>query len=497
MRKLYVLIPIVFILISCNAIDITTEQTTNLTTSVLTTTSSSSGTYLQNQSYASDIVIKQTIMSKEFRLPQQFFYASFSSVKYFPITKSLTVTVVIGDADYHGAEYYLVGRYKGSPSEERKHFVFGESSGQLTYTFDNVDLSNTYEVLVTKVDSDDLNSSSTLFSVCTLELNDPHASERYEVTKESSTNNAPEFLEADEMPFVDVSIVYADEHQAINQLIIALYSNYDKTLISDMTIDIDSSYYDNGFITLDHILFSELSPAQEYIVQIYGSGNDGVDSFTQLTLDSLLVVAPAFENCDIEDSFYNLFAVITKSEVIGDEVVFYYKAINNESYTYSDTHEPVTIMVSAMAGSINETYEHEYNVTFELDPLIGSFSIPYEYASKGANIRIYDFRNTLEFCNYVVNPGYVSFNAFVSIYHDLRLELLDNNIENVVSLNVKLFNSSSQLISEHSNLEASEQFFTWELPSSVTSFEGWYIVIDYESDSIIGILSHQKIIQLH
>ncbi len=499
MKKIFIFVILLFSLVSCGEITTTTTSTTTNFDSTTSTSTGSDFSYIDNSGYAKDIVIKEYMMPSELQQVQKYFLAFFSYVDYTPLTKSLTVTVNVSDADYHGAKYYLVGRYQGDASEERKHFVFGSSSGSLKYTFDNVNLSRTYEVLVAKTDTDDLNPSMTIFSVCTLEISDPFYDNRSAVSLLTSNDNSPEYLAYDETPYIDLHIEYSDEDQSITQLALGLYSSYDKTLIEERYVEINSSNWAQGIITLDSILYEDLSPFQEYLVQVYATGNDGVDSFELAILGTYSIAAPTYENSYIEDSFYNLYATITHSEIVGDNAVFYYTALNTGSYVYSDTLEPVTIMVYASAGNINYvSYESEYNEVFALDLESGSFTIPLEYAKNGAYIRLYDQRNKYEFCLYVVNPGIVCFNSFISIYQDLRFEIPDDsNMNLVTNVDVRIYNASHQLVNEYLDLDLSQSSFAWSLPTGVGSYIGWEVVVEYETDTLIGLITHQQTILLN
>jgi hypothetical protein len=156
-------------------------------------------------------------------------------------------------------------------------------------------------------------------------------------------------------------------------------------------------------------------------------------------------------------------------------------------------------MVYASAGNINYvSYESEYNEVFALDLESGSFTIPLEYAKNGAYIRLYDQRNKYEFCLYVVNPGIVCFNSFISIYQDLRFEIPDDsNMDLVTNVDVRIYNASHQLVNEYLDLDLSQSSFAWSLPTGVGSYIGWEVVVEYETDTLIGLITHQQTILLN
>ena len=483
MKFRYFIFLVVIFLSSCTSNDEMLNETPSQTIETPVDNTSPSISYLENVGYASGILITQYDMPSNQKLLQRDFDGSYSDVNYNPITQTLSLKASITDKYFRNATYYLVGRYVGSKSEERKSFTLYTSIASFSYTFYGVDLSREYEILLAKVDADNLNPTIVLDSVCTLTLYDEQHNQRYYPTQNDVIDHNSLFINNDEIPFIDVSLLYNDTQSSITSFEIVLYNDYDKKAIESKHIDIDVSNYDGSIISLNHLTFNNLSPNTDYLLQLRITGNDGIDDFNMVTFETFKITTPSYENSYMEDSFHGLFAVITGFEVNGDDVTFSYVSLNNGDYVYTDTSEPIQMNVYV-------SYSNDTNETFLLDMESNSFVLPYDMVKTGVSIYIFDARRDYTFSHMSIQTCK---NAFGVYFHETsRLFYELYNYSSVLPNYVKLeiFDSNGVLIETFTDLPCVPGSIFLDLTASYASNEDYTIIITYEVNTLIGPLVH-------
>ncbi|GEM_PF-2925489 len=463
---------------------LTTASTSEAVTSTTTTSTPFSG-YI---GYATNLQIEQTIMPLAQRLPEQFFYARYTEVKFNPVTKDLCFHVLIGDTEYIGANYYLVGRVVGSTlNEDRTVFRIASSTADKSFCLNNIDLSEDYEVLIAKSDQDDLNSSSTIFSVSTLTLYDPAHESRGRVVLDEIVDNSPNYLLTSELPYIDLSIQYEDVHRCIEHIEIVLFADFNKEAVRSIKLDIDESYYTGDILNLTQVLFEELSPNMDYLIQLFISGNDGVDDFTDVTLDTFAITSSTYENVEIEDSYNNLYAAITGTEVVGDQVVFSYNAVNDGSYIYKDTQVQISMLVSIYNGSEITLYN-----SYSLDMESHSFSVPIDELMNGAIIQITDLRHQYVFSNLVISPNTIPFIIYYTSSNGLiHLEIGDYSFTPPSELKLDIVDSNGNIIETFNHISSITGPYDFSPTANVSAYSSYHAVISYQVDTLIGVFDRE------
>lgn len=498
MKKLFILIFIIFLLGACTPIDDsietieepieTIEESIETIEPPIETTETNNNNLISHQGYASNITITESIMPLNQRLPQKYFTGSYSNIKFTPLTKELCLTANVNDKDYRNATYYLVGRLVGTSyyGEMRIQFLISSGYGSKSVCFENVDLIQPYEILLTKVDLDDLNPSSTLYSVNTLTLHDQNAGLRSRVTSKTISGFAPSIYKKGESPYIEFSTTFLDPNRSIDKAHVVLFNPFNSVTIDSQIIAITEEHYDGDTLKIENIRFNNLAPQLAYSIQIFVDGNDGIDDFEKITLESYSYETGTYENVEIDDVYHELFAVFTGIEVIEDEVFLYYDFFNDGSMFYSDTKETITFKVTTFTGH----YLNRVQQSFPLDITQNHMVFSKDFLRNGLIIYIRDERNKLMFCKSGISAHFISLSAFDNTMHEIRIISKGFDIDPPLSMKVEIVDSNNQVVETIENVSTQFGEFNYPYLGTYEKNMGYIIRITYEVETIIGILTH-------
>src|SRR5690606_19308740 len=118
--------------------------------------------------------------------------------------------------------------------------------------------------------------------------------------------------------------------------------------------------------------FDNVAPGLEYIIQMFVDGNDGVDDFEKVTIESYRYETGAYEGVEMNDVFHGLYAVITRLEVVEDEVILYYDFKNDGTMTYSDTKLPISFKVTTYTGIYPDRIEQSFPLDVDKNQMVFS-----------------------------------------------------------------------------------------------------------------------------
>ena len=505
MRKLSILLLLIFLLASCipssnteETIEVpieTVEEPIETIEEPVETQETPVDTPSNYVGYATNLIITETVMPMNQRLPQKFFPSSYTKINFVPLTKELCVTVSINDKDYRNATYYLVGRKVGTNyyGEMRVQFLIPSGVGSKSYCFSNVDLLEPYEVLLTKHDLDDLNPSSTMYSVNTLTLQDKKAEQRSSVSLHSVSGLSPSIYEMGESPYIHFTSTYLDPNKIIDTAHIVLFNSFDKTIIDSQVITITEAHYEGEMLKIENIRFDNVVPGLEYIIQVFVDGNDGVDDFEKVTLESYRYETGTYENVEMSDVFHGLFAVITGFEVVDDEVILYYDFKNDGTMTYTDTKQPISFKVNTYTGMYPDQIEQSFPLDLDKNQMVFSK----ELFLQGFSLTIRDERNQLNFCNFLISPNLLSLIAYENQMHEIRIINIEHGNPQALSMKVEILNSALQIVETLENVTTQFGEFNYPYVKTYPRNMGFKIRITYEVETKIGILTHTQTFPLY
>ncbi len=493
MKKLWLFIFFALWLVGCVE---TQSDTDVIETEIPSNIEEESLPYTQPENYlgyASYIEIDESIPPHDQRQPQKHFNGAYSDITYSALTRELCVTANIIDPQYQRATYYLVGRKQGQSiyGETRMEFLVPSGKGSKKACFTIGNLNDPYEILLTKVDLDDTTPSVTIYSVNTLTVRDLRAAERKFVKKQSVIDLAPSFFLSDEEPYIEFSVSYSDSQRALNKLYIVLMNSTNEDIIEEQIIDINEGNYDGNLLKIEGILFnSSIAPNFTYHIKVYADGHDGVDAFEKLSIGHYSYTTKTYERASLSTSFHGLYAVFTKVDVLGEDVYFYYRYVNNGKSIYTNTKQKpiltVTIIDSKQADLILQTFELNIDNDY--------FVLPKSLVQEGIYLLIRDSRNLYTFDELLI------YDRKVQIYYypsnepsddkTISFYLMNRYQYNLLSLKIEILNQNQEVIETIEDVDASSGLFDYTYTGNY-NLEGQYkIRFTYEVDSIIGPMTY-------
>lgn len=489
MKKIGILILFIFFLVGCTQIDAPTptEEIPIETQEppIETPIDDEPSNYI---GYASHISMTETVMPVNQRLPQKYFIGTYTKVKYTALTKELCVTAQVDDKDYRNATYYMVGRKVGNDyyGEYRVQFLIPSGVGSKTVCFKNVDLAKAYEVLLTKVDLDDLNPSNTIYSVNTLTLRDLKADERNRITQDSVIDLAPSIFEKGSAPYVLFSSTFIDPNRSIDKVHVVLFNPLNNKSLDSFVIDITDDLYEGDILKLENLRFNDVAPKLKYSIQIFADGNDGVDSFEKITIGNYTYETGTYEISTVNEAYHGLFAVVTGFEVIDDQVHIYYDFENDGNTTYTDTKQKISIIVTTFTGRYPDPVEK----TIPLDVNRNSLILPKALLNDGLYLSIRDSRFQISFCDFFISPNYVRMSINENQNHGIRIYIIDDGNEPPLSIKVEIVDINNQVVETIDDV--SPAFGEYHHPYSGTygRYQGYKVKVTYDVQTDIGILTH-------
>lgn len=444
--------------------------------------------------YANHISITETVMPENQRLPQKYFSGTYSNIKYTALTKELCVTANVNDIDYKNAKYYLVGRKEGTSylGEIRIQFLAPEGFGSKTACFDHVDLSEAYEVLLTKYDSDDLNPSNTMYSVRTLRLIDLKAQQRNYIINTNIFGHTPIAYVPTEDPYLLFSTSYSDVGRTIHTVHIVLFDPFNDHIIESRQMTITQEDYEGDTLSLRYLRFDNLAPNLEYSIQIFADGNDGVDEFERITIGNYSYKTGTYEISAVNRSFHGLYAAVSSMSVIDDQVYIYFKYKNDQTMIYADTKEELSLVITVRTGN----YQNRVEETFPFDASKQYIVLPKAVLNDGLSLSIRDSRFKYNFCDFGINPFYMDLYTQPIDDHAIKLEIVDKGNGLPLSMKIDIIDNNNNVLETLDNLSMAFGYNIYPYLGTYDKTLGYRVVITYQVNSMIGVLTHTEILPL-
>jgi len=224
---------------------------------------------------------------------ERYFQVEFTSLKYTPIKNEVCFSFDMTDEEFPNATYYLILQEKGSMvTLQQMSFTLGSESTTNGGCFNAMSKEITYEILVGKTDRDDLNPTSYIDAVGSIEFKDPNFDERSKLGNISFEHEALEEYTEDHLPYIKYGLTIGDEDEIISDISIFVYEADFNILVKQIDYNITSVNRNNSNIILRNILIDDLAPNVEYIVYVKINGNDNISDFEDILIRHETVKTP-------------------------------------------------------------------------------------------------------------------------------------------------------------------------------------------------------------
>ena len=483
-KKIVIIVLFLFFLTGCvNNESTTTISTTTESTSANPITTSKS-TFRGYIGYVSTVEITEERLSNSTQYPGLVFFASYQDVAYSAVSNSICTTVLIGDSNYRGATYYLVGRYVGDQLNE-KRFVFAPASESTEYKacFNGLDLSRRYEILVAKNDTDAPQSHSTLLSMKTLTFFDPNASERSSIYFVENESVNSELVEMNEKPSYDYTPTFLDKGRTISSMSVYLTTK-DNKIIEESSFEITEDFYVGDNLHLPTIAYTDLAPGLNYKIKTVISGNDGIDDFEDLTVMTVSFSAPTYEGeMSISNIQYDLYAAITGLEVMDGNVIYHYVVHN----VTDEEHDFQAIV------SYSDIDHNDYNLLIDLDPLNHQFSVPVELLSYGSVVTVMDTSTNQPMMRRVIDSNFNYYNMSYQYGERGKISFEIGEIDDyneTLQCYLEIFDSNHNLLETVDLNEYSPGvYYVLDVETAYQDYPDLYGIVTYQVNCEIGLVT--------
>lgn len=319
----------------------------------------------------------------------KYFYIYFKEIIYQPITNQLCIIFDYHDEDYERARYYMIGQEKGvNLTLQQLSYVKSNQEGEHGGCFNFMNKETTYEIIIGKIDQDDLNPSPMMEAVAFIEFIDHNYSERHKIGSKSLNFDQSLTYTYDSIPSVSLDISVDDQFEIINQVVLGLYEHGTNILLEVYTIELSELKWNNEKLTIDNYVIPNLAPFTDYQVKVYISGHNGIETFT-----NVLVLNGYFTSQSITYPLgyrrHGFFATIIDVRPNDTETTINYIAVNNQKVISVIDRQPYSFILHIFNDENQLVYQSPIDVS------LNSISIPNIYAQIGYKIRIVTDRDDL------------------------------------------------------------------------------------------------------
>ncbi len=338
---------------------------------------------------------------------ERYFHVEFTDIEYKPFLNELCITFEMDDIEHRNATYYMMLQSETSIlTLQQLAFTIGSSTTTHGGCFNAMSKEITYNILIGKVDDDDLNPTDYIEAVASISFKDPNFNERARLESKLLTfDNQIEYT-IDELPFINYEITFEDNGVAIEEVKVNLYELDFGSFIEGRTITITEAERNESGVFLPNILFDSLAPNVDYCIVVFISGNDGFDSFDNLRVGRDDFTSGCF-NWPCGTSYTDLFAGITSVELTDTEAIINYIALNNGEIVSSGDNEPYEMILSVKdkQGTL------KYSILLDSD--LTSIRIPIEYVEYWDTIEISSDKDNIHFSTFeiAVDPPAIDISA--------------------------------------------------------------------------------------
>lgn len=343
--------------------------------------------------YASDISVKAEFGASSRDYPEVAIEVRFTQVDYIPVTRKIGVAFTIHDDGWTNATYFVALMQRDSIYPTTTTFFEGYGSdfpGSASFTIP--DDGNQYGIAVGKIDQD-LSPSNRYHYSAWLEWEDPHFADRSFLGEVTQTNTTLPTTDDYMSSYVSFTFTIQEPPTVLSHLTVLIREPDSDAVVGTMEINADDSVRSGGKLVVKGE-FDGLAPGVEYSVEVYGDGNDGVDSFTDLFLFRMPIASPLYEGQDYvswESSFHGLYALIYQMEYTEDELLLSYYYHNDGTVCYEDSNRKVKLQLVCL----NE----EYRMAFTVEMTEGdhTVTIPFSDIGPDYSFQIVDLEKTGSF----------------------------------------------------------------------------------------------------
>lgn len=364
--------------VASSSIEVMDNTLVNVHRDVLETTSITTGFEFNLYAMQSISLIKD-----------KYFYVYFTGIIYEPVINRVCILFDYQDEDYERANYYMIGRKKGTLlTAQQLTFVVPNETGSHGGCFTFMTEATIYEILIGKIDRDDLQPSTYMEAVAVVEFADSHFSDRYKVGLSTLTFDPSTDYTYDTIPSESLDISIEDADQNITNVELELIEAETNILLETYTIPQTMLTWANDKLFINNFVINDLAPYLDYRVKVYVSGFDGMDDFS-----SILVQNQRFKSQSITDSGgyrrHGFFAEVI-TIIPGDvQATMRYIAVNNQQIISSTDQQPYNFVLN-----VYDTTDQLIFTTI-LDVTTGTLAIPNPFAEVGNKIKIITDRDDI------------------------------------------------------------------------------------------------------
>jgi len=328
------------------------------------------------------------------------FNVEFLSLSFTPIKNQVCFTYNLEDSDYAHATYYMILQKKNVMLPlQQQSFAMSSKDGSNGGCFTAMSEETAYEIIIGKVDRDDLNPSTYIEGVASIEFTDTFYDERLKLGTMSLTHDGVEEYTFDSAPFFNYDFSVMDSGESIDVVTVMLYENIFDTLVESKTFEITISQRSGDYVMLNDILFDDLSPNIDYKIKVYISGNDGFDDYSNIYFAGQTITSSRITN-NGGVSFDGLYAEILDVSLDENQAIVTYIAKNDGSIVSSLTNQPYTLILKIFDSQDNEKY------STLVDALEDSITVPIEYVDYGDYAKIISNTGDMMFTSWdVLEPA--------------------------------------------------------------------------------------------
>lgn len=344
-----------------NSTTTTASPTTSRT--VTTTTSVISEIPAMLSTYASGVEFNAYRYNPPYRSTGVVYQVTFTSIVYSPNEKYVTLYFTVDDPGYRYANYFVVMEDHPGPYTEVLTRVYGNGTSHFStsVSFSITDLSKTYRISFFKIDTDALDQSypSLMQASAWVEWTDAHATERKLVSVTSHQETTPQKTWDKTGSEVDYDIVVSDPDNSIKSLSVEIFDKFG-TVYGTQEFGASDIRSETGLSLAGK--FEGLAPNAEYYLNVYISGNDGVDPFTKERLLQMQVqAAPYGDTPEDTLSYHSLYAFLYDVQYGATETVLSYVYKNGHVVKFADTNVylDLHLEVWSKSGELMGTYPLE------------------------------------------------------------------------------------------------------------------------------------------
>lgn len=372
------------LIVSCNSNSQTSTIETTEPQSLFTMVNQSESVWDHeiNSSFEDDGSVTFSVfgMTEEQKLPEKHFGAYFYDIEFTPIKDNISFSYCISDEDYQNATYILAMRESNSSVIHTfSTFSIGYKSVSFSSSFKlPLDLNNP-EIIIAKIDLDDLNPRGSIDPVAGFNIIDSYKNQRKSLGTQKSTDKTPSETSIQyKVSYAQFDYFLEDPEEVVSKLTFILYDDeYGFNVLDYIEYDRDDILFEDNKLTFRNVMFRNILPEKEYRIGVVITGSNGIIDIENLLYSSFAINEQRFEGDYVVHQ--DLYAFISSVEEYSDELVVHHFSFNSGALAYSDTLEAVGLKLCVRRPSGNISYE------IDIEPGEAATTISYD------NIKADDF----------------------------------------------------------------------------------------------------------